>query len=119
MACFKISTNGETAAIPFLLFSALLHQSRDGIAFEALPVVDRDQAAAFGATVFFILFFYKIMDSPLFDAFQVVLYTHSVISSIPDIHAIDLFAGVPLAFKTEAGVCIAFYIAIDPGAIFE
>jgi hypothetical protein len=92
----------DAAFILLIFLVTLFHQSRYCIAFKALFIVNRDQATAFWATVFFVVFFCKLFNPYLMDTFQIILHTHFVIISIPVVHTIDLFARILVAFKTKA-----------------
>ena len=63
------------------------------------------------------MFFDEFADSLFPDKLQVVHHAHSVVFSVSVVNAIDLFAGILIAFKTKGG--IAFCSVVDPRAFFE
>jgi hypothetical protein len=51
-----------------------------------------------------VFFFDEFADSHVPDRLQIVFCTHSVVFPIPIVHAIDEFAGILGALKTELGI---------------
>ena len=76
--------------------------------------MDGDQSVAFKTTVPFILFNCESFNPDLTYTIQILLYTHTIIFSVPDIHPVDPAAGVLVAGGTKFGSSVPRQIVIDP-----
>ena len=102
-----------------IMFITLFHQSGYRIAVKAFSVMDGDQSVAFKTTVPFILFNCESFNPDLTYTIQILLYTHTIIFSVPDIHPVDPAAGVLIAGGTKFGSSVPRQIVIDPETFSE
>jgi len=95
-------------------------QKKLELAVQAEPVMTADRPTAGGAAPLFRLHIQKIIHSKIPDGVQVFDHAHVVLGAVALIQALEAFAGVLRAFKTETQLAFAKQLAAirHMGAVF-